>query len=526
MGGLNHMRVEFSSRESKAIRDYARRGRPASPTGPSKSRPVHATRRVRSLQRYIGPAVIVALIVGGGLFAMRLTAPAVTVAPMTVATDLTEEVAAVAAPEPGAAPTSQDPMLALAEGIQKEIALSNGRFGIAIKDLGTGQTVLMNDRVSFSAASLFKLPVMYELFRQRQIGNISFDAELTVTDAMAQYDLGTLAWPIGTRVTVGTALERMITASDNVSAVMLLQLIGANGINDEMAGLGLEATSIGGSRLSTSARDMMTLMELITTGKAIDEKTSAEMLHLMRRQLVRNRIPALLPAETPVGNKTGNWEDYAHDVGMVFSPKSTFVIAVLTQGAGEADGAHAAIARIARMAYDQFNRPEFATSPLRMPLETTPSYASVPRVPANASVPRFNGPSTTPNQPGIPAAVVQQQTNPTPQRVPTLTSAQPTGASAQPTGSSRPATQSTTNAAAAPTSSAPRSANPTPSSGSGSASGAQTAPTPMPTPRGYDIVQKRVEEAQRNGAPTVAPAPQPPATSAPQATAQPTPKRS
>jgi beta-lactamase class A len=420
-------------------------------------------------------------------------------------------------------------MIALAEGIQKEIALSNGRFGIAIKDLGSGQTLLMNDRQSFSAASLFKLPVMYELFRQRQIGNISFDAELTVTDTLAQYDLGTLTWPIGTRVTVGTALERMITASDNVSAVMLLQLIGANGINDEMAGLGLESTSIGGSRLSTSARDMMMLMELITTGKAIDEKTSAEMLHLMRRQLVRNRIPALLPAETPVGNKTGNWEDYAHDVGMVFSPKSTFVIAVLTQGAGEADGAHAAIARISRMAYDQFNRPEFATSPLRMPLETMPSYASVPRVPANASVPRFNGPSTTANQPGIPAAVVQQQTNPTPQRVATLTSGQPTGSSGQPTGSSAQPTTSSRSATqptpAAASTAAPRQANPTAPSGSGSSSAGQAAPTPMPTPRGYDIVQKRVEEAQRNGAPTVAPAPQRAATSAPQPTAQPTPKR-
>jgi beta-lactamase class A len=450
---------------------------------------------------------------------MRLSAPAVDVAPTTVATNPPAE-AGIAPPAAALdAPVSQDPIIALAEAIQKEIALSTGRFGIAIKDLGTGQTVLMNDRMSFSAASLFKVPVMYEVFRQRQIGNLSFDAELTVTDSMAQYDLGTLTWPIGTRVTVGTALERMITASDNVSAVMLLQHIGANQINQEMAGLGLESTSIGGSRLSTSARDMMTLMELITTGKAIDEKTSAEMLHLMRRQLVRNRIPALLPAETPVGNKTGNWEDYAHDVGMVFSPKSTFVIAVLTQSSGEADGAHAAIARIARVAYDQFNRPDFVTSPLRMPLETTPSYASVPRVPANASVPRFNGPSASANQPGIPAAVVQQQTNPTPQRVATLPSVQPTV-------SSRPATQPTTVAPAAPTTAAPRPANPTASAGSGSSSAGQSAPTPMPTPRGYDIVQRRVEEAQRNGAPTVAPAPQRGATSAaPQPTAQPTPKR-
>jgi beta-lactamase class A len=510
--------------ETEAIRDYARRGRPATPSRHNGNRPAHATGRVRPMQRYIGPAVIGVFFLGAAvILGVRLTSPAAET-PYAAVADSTavERSVAPAAVQP--ASQSQDPMLALAELVQKEIAASNGRFGIAIKDLSSGQTLLMNDRMSFSAASLFKLPVMYEVFRQRQIGNINFDAEMTVTDAMAQYDLGTLAWPIGTRITVGTALERMITASDNVSAVMLLSLVGPNQINQEMAALGLESTSIGGSQLSTSARDMMSLMELITTGKAIDEKTSAEMLHLMRRQLVRNRIPALLPADTPVGNKTGNWEDYAHDVGMVFSPKSTFAIAVLTQGAGDADTAHATIARIARLTFDQFNRSEFNTSPLRMPLETMPSYASVPRIPANAKVPTFNGPPTASNQPGVPAAVVQQQTNQTGQRTGTATVPQPTasarttaqpvtpapGATTAPRATSGSTTTGAAAGAAAPTAPAPTAAAP-----------AQNQPTPMPTPRGYDIVQKRAQEAQSTAATQVPATPK-----APKATAQPTSKRS
>jgi beta-lactamase class A len=481
---------------------------------------MQATRPAQSVQRFIGPAVVIALLLGVVALIIRLLSPAE--APVaTVAGSSGVEAEAVAAPDSPPAAQSQDPMIALAEGVQKEIATSNGRFGIAIKDLNTGQTLLMNDRMSFSAASLFKLPVMYEVFRQRQLGNINFDAELTVTDAMAQYDLGTLTWPIGTRVTVGTALERMITASDNVSAVMLLSLVGPNQINQEMAGLGLESTSIGGSQLSTSARDMMTLMELITTGKAVDEKTSAEMLHLMRRQLVRNRIPALLPADTPVGNKTGNWEDYAHDVGMVFSPKSTFAIAVLTQGAGDTDSAHATIARIARLTYDQFNRPEFNTSPLRMPLETMPTYASVPRIPTNARVPTFNGPTAASNQPGIPLAVVQQQSSQPVQR-------SATAAELQPTASSRATAQPAAAVTATTQGGSSRAANPTrqTSAAPASAPAAQSQATPMPTPRGYDIVQKRAQEAQQNPAATQPAAPSRAATAAaPQATTEPTPKR-
>lgn len=418
------------------------------------------------------------------------------------------------APNGAAVAPTPDPVVSLAEAVQREIGTSSGRFGIAIKDLSTGQTLLMNDRMSFSAASLFKLPVMYEVFRQRQLGNISFESELVVSEGMVQYDLGTLAWPVGTRITVGTALERMITASDNVSAVMLLSLIGANQINQEMAELGLESTSIGGSRLTTSARDMMLLMEMITTGKAIDEKSSAEMLHLMRRQLVRNRIPLLLPPDTPVGNKTGNWEDSAHDVGFVYSPKSTFAIAVLTQGAGDAESAHGLIARITRLTYDQFNRPEFSGTPLRMPLETMPTYASAPRVPTNARPPTSNGPGVTAAQPGIPAAVAQQQVS-QPVRQPTAAArsstgsqpAAPTAAPAAPAASTAPAVQPT--------------ARPNPPQPA-----VQAQPTPMPTPLGYDIVQRRVREAQQNASqPTAVPQPTQ-QRAAPQPTAQPTPKRS
>ncbi|MFN0074103.1 MAG: serine hydrolase [Chloroflexota bacterium] len=447
--------------------------------------------------------------IGFGVLSARLMSPASEPQAVSLTSDAVVEPTAGTPAGPVVAAGALDPMLALAEAIQREIGGSSGRFGIAIKDLGSGQTLVMNDKMSFSAASLFKLPVMYEVFRQRQIGNINFDAELVVTDAVAQYDLGTLAWPVGTRVTVGTALERMITASDNVSAVMLLSLVGANQINQEMAALGLESTSIGGSRLTTSARDMMTLMEMITTGKAIDEKTSAEMLHLMRRQLVRNRIPALLPPETPVGNKTGNWEEFAHDVGMVFSPRSTFAIAVLTQGAGEADSAHATIARIARMTYDQFNRPELMTSPLRMPLETAPTYASAPRIPANARVPTFNGPPSAANQPGIPAAVTQQQVN---QAVRQATPApRPSGAPAQ-----------ATAASAAPSSAARSTGAPAPAAPVAPPAQTQPTPMPMPTPLGYDIVQRRVREAQQTAAATQAPA-QPRAPTP--AAAQPTQKR-
>lgn len=303
-----------------------------------------------------------------------------------------------------AAASPVDPVALLAEAILREVGRTPGRFGIAIKDLSTGQTMLMNDRMEFPAASLFKVPVMYEVFRQRQLGILNFDGELVVTEGTAQFDLGTLVWPVGTRITVGTALERMITVSDNVSAVLLLSQVGNNEVNQSMAALGLEQTTIAGTRLTTSARDMQTLLELIATGRAIDEKTSGEMLHLMLRQRINDRLPALLPSDTPVAHKTGNWEDTVHDVGLVYSPRSTYAISVLSQGTGDAETANAIIARITRSAYDLLNLPEFSTTPLRLPLSTMPTYASPPRPPLVAVVPTAAQPQSSAVRQPTPAA--------------------------------------------------------------------------------------------------------------------------
>jgi beta-lactamase class A len=304
----------------------------------------------------------------------------------------------------------------LAEAIQREVGRTNGRFGVAVKDLNSGQTMLMNDRMEFPAASLFKVPVMYEVFRQRHLGILNFESELVISDGEAQFDLGTLAWPVGTRITVGTALERMITVSDNTSAVLLLSQVGNNSVNQSMATLGLEQTTIAGTRLTTSARDMQTLLELIATGRAIDEKTSGEMLHLLLRQRINDRLPALLPSDTPVAHKTGNWEDAVHDVGLVYSPRSTYAISILSQGSGDTETVNAIIARIARSAYDLLNLPEFATAPLRLPLSTVPTYASPHRPPVVAVVPTAVPASSLVRQPTPvaratqPAAVTAQAT--------------------------------------------------------------------------------------------------------------------
>jgi beta-lactamase class A len=54
------------------------------------------------------------------------------------------------------------------------------------------------------------------------------------------------------------------------------------------------------------------------------------MEELLLRQQIRDRIPAGIPSDVPVGNKTGNQPDATHDVAIVYAPSGTYVLAVLS----------------------------------------------------------------------------------------------------------------------------------------------------------------------------------------------------
>jgi beta-lactamase class A len=238
-----------------------------------------------------------------------------------------------------------------------------GEFGIAVKDLGSGQTVLLNESRTFPAASLYKLPVMYEVYRLRSAGELSFDETLVMTWQDAAFDMGSPPWPIGTQIGLGAALEVMITLSDNSSAIMLTRRVDVARLNQETERLGLGQTHVRLDDLVTSPRDMLSFLELLAGERVLDSATSSEMIRLLMRQQVRDRIPALLPEEAIAANKTGDWEDATHDVGLVFGPRATLALAFLSEGIDDRAAVHSAIARATRDLYDLVNDPSFATQP-------------------------------------------------------------------------------------------------------------------------------------------------------------------
>jgi beta-lactamase class A len=101
---------------------------------------------------------------------------------------------------------------------------------------------------------------------------------------------------------------------------------------------------------TTTARALLRLMEAIARGKAVDRESSRQMLEILERQTVNDRIPAGLPPGTRVAHKTGDITGIRHDAAIVLA-RRPFVLVVLTRGLENPELGNALIAEITRQLY-------------------------------------------------------------------------------------------------------------------------------------------------------------------------------
>ncbi len=261
-------------------------------------------------------------------------------------------------PTPPAVPllatVADKPSAPLTDLIARAVAGKEGNFGIAVKNLTTGELATYNADRQFEAASLYKLNLMYGAFEQVKSGKLSFADKMTISEKAAYgYGDGDPTMEPGEEVTVWEAVERAITVSDNTCAHALLEKLPIWEINQSFQRLGLKQTEINnGTR--TSPIDMLRLMEMIATGRALSREDSRAMLKPLLQQQINDRLPVLLPMEVPIAHKTGNLDGLRHDVGIVYAPTGPYAIAILLDGLPEEHTGSEDIAEVSRAVYDYF----------------------------------------------------------------------------------------------------------------------------------------------------------------------------
>ena len=263
----------------------------------------------------------------------------------------------------------------MVDGLEKTSRAYNGRVGIYIKDLQTGKVWEYNPDSLFPSASLIKVPIMAAVFEKIKLGALTLDTQIKLTRGGRVGGSGSLKWVRdGTSLSVMELIYKMITESDNTAARMLIDYTGMDYLDDACKRLGLiytnitpEGMSLASGRVArenyTTAREMASLMERIYSGQLVNGDASEFMMDVLKHTKSRSRLRRGLPLGWEIGHKTGLLRKSCHDVGIVFSPRGDFVIAVLTSEVPDYTSAKNFISRIAKLTYGYYKiDAEFAQS--------------------------------------------------------------------------------------------------------------------------------------------------------------------
>lgn len=100
----------------------------------------------------------------------------------------------------------------------------------------------------------------------------------------------------------------------------------------------------------TSPADCCAIMSDYYSGKLAGAES---VINYMRAQATRTKIPAGIPEEAEVANKTGELSSVENDSAIIFAPQGTFFLCIMTNGDADTAAARTDIAQAAGLVYTE-----------------------------------------------------------------------------------------------------------------------------------------------------------------------------
>ena len=207
-----------------------------------------------------------------------------------------------------------------------------GRVSLYYRPLdGKSEAVAWQADEPLSAASVIKLPIMIEAFRQFEAGLLDPDAECPLRPEQKLPPCGVLTFlHNGLRVSLMDLVTLMIIVSDNTATNMVIDLVGMDNVNATLRAYGAENTvlrrrlfdaeaSARGVQNTVSARDIGLLLEGLYAGTIVSPAASRRMLDILLAQQLNGKFPFFLDCD--VAHKTGEDDGITHDAGIIYAPR-------------------------------------------------------------------------------------------------------------------------------------------------------------------------------------------------------------
>ncbi|MBC5804764.1 MAG: serine hydrolase [Candidatus Eremiobacter antarcticus] len=190
-------------------------------------------------------------------------------------------------------------------------------------------------------ASVIKVPIMAEAYRQYDAGVLSPDAHVVITESNQTTTDQPTPLVTGYLATARELVELMITLSDNVATNQLMDVLRRERVTDYMHELGLP-TFVLGRKLSGSEpliedpemtgrnrlppAEIGRLLALIADDRIVGAAQQRAILNRCKEN--RKLGPGLAPGDRFM-HKTGETSDLSHDAGILVTPEGRRSVIVL-----------------------------------------------------------------------------------------------------------------------------------------------------------------------------------------------------
>ena len=209
---------------------------------------------------------------------------------------------------------------------------------IYVWDYDTGNYAGLDSDKLYSEASIIKIPVLIQLFRSIEAGQLTIYDTMTLTDYYRAEGSGSSQFKAENSVWTMDDLARvMITESDNSATNMIMAKLGSmNDINSGIRQWGLSHTRVntwlpdmGGTNFTT-AEDLARMLYNLDNPNFLSVKKKKKIFDYMGHIHNDRLIPAGLGAGAVFIHKTGDIGKMLGDAGIVYAPNGKkYIVAIL-----------------------------------------------------------------------------------------------------------------------------------------------------------------------------------------------------
>lgn len=202
----------------------------------------------------------------------------------------------------------------------------------------------------FPTASTIKVAVMSKAFEEIDAGRLGYTEKIPITPDDLRDGSGLLQFfKENQSVEVRMLIHLMITVSDNTATIMLARRLGTVEVNKHLQRLGLKDTRLLALHPPDDAElkayrekwgmgmctpnEMVALLDAILTNRAGTPAACERMIRIMAHQYYDDLIGSSVPPWVVCATKSGAISRSRSDVGIVFAPSGTYILAVYTKEA-------------------------------------------------------------------------------------------------------------------------------------------------------------------------------------------------